>query len=422
MDKGEKRYPVNDIYIPAIEDQHRFLVLVGGGGSGKSVFASQKITHRTTTETPHKFLCLRKVGATIKESVFAELKNTMAEMACLHEFEINKTEHSFTHRTNGNQILCLGLDEPEKIKSIKGITGMWIEEATEFTDTDLDQLDLRIRGEKENYVQFILTFNPISEDHPIKPRFFDHPDADVKIIHSTHLHNHFLADEDRQRLESLKTRNPLFYDVYCLGKWGVLDKTNKFLYSWKEGQEQSGLVINPNLPIWFTFDFNIDPMTVTVAQRIHLSRLVCYNSIQLNDSDIYAMCDRLRAEYARFEWIVTGDASGHNRTGVVRGKSSYWKVIKEQLSLKDHQMKVRGQNLGLIESRVLCNSVNQHTEIILDKEKCAVLISECKYAKVDDTGVLVKDRKKQKNDFLDGLRYLVDANYADFLNKPGKYR
>lgn len=114
------------------------------------------------------------------------------------------------------------------------------------------------------------------------------------------------------------------------------------------------------------------------------------------------MCDRIRADFPGRMLMVTGDASGHNKTGVVRGKTSYWKIIREELRLKDTQMKVRAQNLGLIESRVLCNSANQTVNIFFDEDGCKPLINDCKFAKVDDKGILEKDRKKQKNDFWTG--------------------
>lgn len=420
----EKELLVNDVYIPYIENQSRKLVLYGGAGSGKSNFAAYKICFRTLTEKGHTFLCLRKVADTIKESIFSELKSMLLEMGCYHEFKINETEKTFLHRLTGNRIICKGLDEPEKIKSIKGITGMWVEEATEFTDDDFTQLDLRIRGEKPNYVQYIFSFNPISEDNPAVKKFVLNKDKEPNctVLHTTHEHNHFLSEEDRRVLLELKEKNPLFYDVYCLGIPGVVDKSNKFMFSFDEKKQVvEGLKINPNLPVWLTADFNIDPMTVTVAQRPHVKRLECIKCIQLDNSDIYQMMDRVKADYPNLMFIVTGDASGHNRVGAVRGKTSYWLAIKNELGLKDHQIMVRKQNIGLIDSKVLCNAVNQSVEIVFDKVGCAPLINDCKFAKVDERGELIKDRKKQKNDFLDGLRYLIDANYSDYLKKPKKY-
>jgi phage terminase large subunit len=419
-----QRVRVNDKYLPYLRDKSRHLALYGGGSSGKSVFAAQKVAIRTLTELGHKFLCLRKVGETVKESIFAELKSAINDTGCYNEFEINKTEKTLLHRPSGNQIICKGLDEPEKIKSIKGITGMWVEETTEFSTDELDQLDLRIRGEKPNYVQFLYSFNPISEDNPVVKRFvLDKLPPNTITVHSTFQDNFFLSEEDKQVLLSLKERNPLYYDVYCLGIPGVVDKSGKFLYSFNaKNQVVKDLPLSDLLPIWITFDFNIDPMTVTIAQRPHMKQMNCLKNIQLNDSDIYAMCDRIRSDYPNRHYIVTGDASGHNRTGIVRGKSSYWKVIREELALKDHQIQVRSINLGLIESRVLCNAVNQSVDVFFDEDGCKQLINDCKYAKVDERGVLEKDRNKQKNDFLDGLRYLLDANWADFLNRPKKYK
>lgn len=415
---------INDKYEPLRHNTSRHLALYGGSGSGKSVFAAQKVGIRTIDELGHKFLCLRKVGETIKESIFAELKSALMETGHYDLFDINKTEKTFTYRPNGNQIICKGLDEPEKIKSIKGITGMWVEEATEFSTDELDQLNLRIRGEKPNYVQYLYSFNPISEDNEVVRRFVTSKlPEDTTVIHSTYKDNFFLSEADKKVIEGLKETNPLFYDVYCLGIPGVVDKSGKFLYSFNaKNQVVKDLPYIDNLPLWATFDFNIDPMTVTIAQRVNMKQLNCLKSIQLNDSDIYAMCDRIRSDYSDKHLIVTGDASGHNKTGVVRGKTSYWRVIKEQLQLRDVDMKVRSVNLGLIESRVLCNAVNQSMDVFFDEDGCKQLINDCKYAKVDDKSVLIKDRNKQKNDFLDGFRYLIDANWPDFLVRPKKYR
>ena len=74
---------------------------------------------------------------------------------------------------NGSEIIFIGLDNSEKIKSIAGITSIWIEEATELTLQDFNQLDLRLRGETGLHKEVIFTFNPISDTHWIKKRFYD---------------------------------------------------------------------------------------------------------------------------------------------------------------------------------------------------------------------------------------------------------
>lgn len=64
---------------------------------------------------------------------------------------------------NGSSFLFAGLDDPEKIKSITGLTDAWLEEATEFSVDDFSQIDLRIRHETAKNQMLILSFNPVSK-------------------------------------------------------------------------------------------------------------------------------------------------------------------------------------------------------------------------------------------------------------------
>src|SRR5688500_18084453 len=128
---------INKKYHSLLECQKRYLVLWGGGGSGKSVFAAQKILLRCLTEKEagHRIICIRKVKETIRESVFSLLRDLLLDMEMYDRAVINKTEMSFTFN-NGNQIIMAGVDDPEKLKSIAGITSIWIEEPTELEEKE----------------------------------------------------------------------------------------------------------------------------------------------------------------------------------------------------------------------------------------------------------------------------------------------
>ena len=196
-----KAIAVNKIYQKAIKNTSQILILYGSAASGKSYFAAQKTVLRLLSEQGHRILVIRKVGNTIKDSVFALLKEVISDWGVYSEFEINKTDKTFLHLPTGNEIICKGLDEPEKIKSIQGITSMWIEEATELDFNDFTQLLLRIRGDKPNYVQYLLTFNPISENHWLKTNLVESPHYTKTLIKSTYLDNAYLTDQDKATLE-----------------------------------------------------------------------------------------------------------------------------------------------------------------------------------------------------------------------------
>jgi len=217
----------NEKFYPLYDDKSRYLVLMGGGSSGKSVFASQKIIYRMLTETPHRFLVIRKVKADIRDSCFAELKNTIYSwgMEKLFTIPIGRSSELYLKCLNGNEVIFYGLDDVEKRKSIQGITGMWIEEASELTADDFRQLDIRMRGKTKHYKQMILTFNPVSVTHWLKKEFFDQKKPNATTSRTTYKDNRFLPDEDKEVLEGFRDTDEYYYQVYCLGQWGVLGKT-----------------------------------------------------------------------------------------------------------------------------------------------------------------------------------------------------
>lgn len=213
-----------DKFYPLFMDRNRYLVLMGGGGSGKSVFTAQKIILRMLTEKKHRILVLRKVAKTLRESVYAELKKIILGWGLGQLFKIHKGE-LLIECSNGNQILFAGLDDVEKLKSISGVTSIWIEEASEITPEDFRQLDIRLRGQTLNYKQMMITFNPVDINHWLKKEFFDANKENATVIHSTYKDNKFLDNDAVRVLEAFKETDPYFYQVYALGEWGVLGKT-----------------------------------------------------------------------------------------------------------------------------------------------------------------------------------------------------
>lgn len=214
----------NETFMPLFADQHRYLVLKGGGGSGKSIFAGRKVLERVTSEPGHRWLVCRKVARTLRESCFKQLVSQVTEYYPDSGYRINKSDMVISF-ANGSEILFAGLDDVEKLKSIFNITGIWIEEASELLEGDFNQLDIRLRGRTKYYKQIILTFNPISIMHWLKKRFFDRKDSRVRVHESTYRDNRFLDEEAIKTLESFRETDEYYYTVYCLGMWGVTGKS-----------------------------------------------------------------------------------------------------------------------------------------------------------------------------------------------------
>lgn len=214
----------NEAFLPLFFDESRYLVLCGGGGSGKSIFAGRKVLERVTTEKGHRWLVCRKVARTLRDSCFAQLRGQLGEHYPKAGAKVNVSDMRITF-PNGSEILFAGLDDVEKLKSIYDITGIWVEEASEITEGDFNQLDIRLRTDFPYYLQMILSFNPISITHWLKKRFFDKTDERARTHRSTYKDNRFLTEEAVRTLEAFKDADPYYYQVYCLGEWGVTGKT-----------------------------------------------------------------------------------------------------------------------------------------------------------------------------------------------------
>jgi len=207
----------NSAYIPSLKANERYVHFYGGAGSGKSIFAAQKELIKSFTPG-ERILCIRKVQKTMKNSVFAVLKDMAAQWGLSDMFIFNKSDLSIKNTKSDTEFILSGLDDPEKIKSIQGITRIWVEEATELTQEDFQQLDLRLRG-RDN-LQFTFSYNPINEQHWIKKVFHDVKRDDTYILKTTYKDNRFIDKQYKAVLDNMAAVDENYHKIYALGNWG----------------------------------------------------------------------------------------------------------------------------------------------------------------------------------------------------------
>lgn len=215
----------NDAYLPYLAKyKKRYEVYYGGAGSGKSVFIAQKLIVKAC-KSERKVLVIRKVGTTLKDSVFQLIIDILKKWQLYEHCKINLTTYTI-NLPNGSMFLFKGLDDSEKIKSITDITDIWCEECTELTEDDYTQLDLRLRALAGD-LQLICSFNPVSKANWVYKKWFDPKtivDEDTTIIlKTTYKDNRFLPVEYIKALEEKATSNPLYYKIYALGEFAVAE-------------------------------------------------------------------------------------------------------------------------------------------------------------------------------------------------------
>lgn len=189
-----------------------------------------KIIYRMMQYPLANTLVIRRVFNTHKDSTFAQLKWAVNNLGVRHLWKFSLSPLEATYIPTGQKILFRGTDDPMSITSItveKGyICFCWFEEFFQITDEDsFNKIDMSIRGELPEgyYKQIIMTFNPWSEKHWIKKRFYDNPDENTLALTTTYKTNEWLGSDDIALFESMRVRNPRRYAIEGLGEWGIAE-------------------------------------------------------------------------------------------------------------------------------------------------------------------------------------------------------
>ena len=281
------KVPVNPCFQQVNHSRCRYLVLKGSAGSGKSVDTAQHYIIRLMSEPGRNLVALRKSDITNRDSTFAELTGAVYRLLggrAEKYWQINKSPLQLTCLLNGNRIIFRGMNDDkqrEKLKSItfqRGkLTDVWLEEATEFSQADLEIIDDRLRGglPEGQFYQIRMTFNPVNRNHWIKRVFFDLADPNVLTHHSTYLDNRFIDAAYRARMERRRAVDPEGYRIYGLGEWG----------------EAGGLILSNYIAEEFDasperFDYMVN------AQDFGYNHANCIGEVGFKDGELY-LCREL---------------------------------------------------------------------------------------------------------------------------------
>jgi phage terminase large subunit len=244
----------------------RYIIMKGSAGSGKSVDTATNYILRLMKDKGRNLLCVRKSDITNRDSTFAELTGAIYRMfgnKAEAYWRIKYSPMMIECKSNGNQIIFRGVNDEkqrEKLKSItfqKGkLTDVWIEEATEITQSDFEIIDDRLRGELPPgyFYQIRCTFNPVNKNHWLKKVFFDIPDPNVLTHHSTYLNNRFIDEAYKARMERRKIVDPEGYQIYGLGEWGEIG--GLILQNWEVCEVSQNLNDYDDVAIGQDFGFN----------------------------------------------------------------------------------------------------------------------------------------------------------------------
>ncbi len=207
----------------------RYRILKGGKASKKSATTALNFILRLMELPDSNLLVVRQIMNTHRDSTFAQLQWAQERLGVSALWKNTLSPLEMVYKPTGQKIIFRGFDDVLKLASTTVSKGylnfVWIEEGFEIArEEDFDKLDLSVpRGTvpPHLYKQTTVTFNPWSETHWLKKRFFDSPNPDCDTFSTNYLVNEFLDETDRNIFARMKKTNLRKYRVAGLGEWGI---------------------------------------------------------------------------------------------------------------------------------------------------------------------------------------------------------
>lgn len=399
----------NKIFENFNKTKCRYRLAKGSAGSGKSVNIAQDFISKLSNPKYKgaNLLVLRKTDETNRNTTFAELQgaiNRLFGSLTNKYWKITTNPLMIENLYTGSQIIFRGMNDEkqrEKVKSITfkngKLTWIWLEEATEFEESDIDILDDRLRGLLPNpnlYYQMTFSFNPVSASHWIKTKYFDYKDDDIFTHHSTYLTNRFIDEAYHRRMMRRKEQDPEGYIVYGLGEWGELG--GLILTNYKIHDFETSIDYFDRMFIGQDFGYNHANAILTIGYKD--DEIYICNEIYVFEKDTNEIIDlaegkldkslRMWCDSAEPDRIQMWKKSGYRAYPVVKEKGANGKTsVQAQIDyLKQHKIHIHPSCINTIKE-----------------------IQAWKWEKDKQTGKYIDEPVCVEDDAMAALRYSIET-------------
>lgn len=374
---------------------HTYYWLEGGRGSTKSSDISIEIPQILIKNPDCHAVVLRKVGNTIKNSVYPQMQWGIDALGLTDKFRFKTSPHEITYKKTGQKILFFGVDDPQKIKSIKlpfGYVGIcWIEELDQFSGMEeIRNLNQSLLRGGPVFWEFCSFNPPKSQNNWVnEEKLFD--DSDRLVHHSTYLGvpREWLGERFFEDAEKLKAKNEMAYRHEYLGE---VTGTGGAVFENVEDMAMSNEFVGNFDRLYYGLDFGfaVDP----------LAYVAMYYDAKHEDLYIF---DEIYQQK-----LTNSQAAGRiaQRTGdrLIIADSAEPKSIKE---MKDYGLHITGARKGPDSVEHGIKWLQDRAHIYIDKRRCPNTFREFisyEYER-NREGQFISAYPDKNNHAIDAVRY-----------------
>lgn len=384
-----------DLHQDIKRHAHTYYWLEGGRGSTKSSDVSVEIPQLIIKNPECHAVVLRKIGNTIKNRVYPQMQWGIDALGLTDKFRFKTSPHEITYKKTGQKILFFGVDDPQKIKSIKlpfGYVGIcWIEELDQFSGMEeIRNLNQSLLRGGPIFWEFCSFNPPKSQNNWVnEEKLFDDPDR--LVHHSTYLGvpREWLGDRFFEDAEKLKARNETAYRHEYLGE---VTGTGGAVFENVEDMAMSDELVGNFDRLYYGLDFGfaVDPLAY-VAMYYDAKR-----------EDLYIFDEIYQQK------LTNSQAAGRiaQRTGdrLIIADSAEPKSIKE---MKDYGLHITGARKGPDSVEHGIKWLQDRAHIYIDKRRCPNAFREFisyEYER-NREGQFISAYPDKNNHAIDAVRY-----------------
>ena len=233
--KKRKQLKISDLLTPKFyplysawkSNKYTRLVCKGGRGSAKSTNIAL-ILVVDLMQYPVNTICFRKVGENLRKSVYEQIKWTIKFLGVEEYFEYKLSPLEIIYKERGNKFIFMGVDDPQKSKSIKEaqfpIARYWFEELAEFKNEDEVETVLNsiFRGKLEKGLTYkgFFSYNPPKMKHNWVNKKYNYSfiENNIFVHHSVYLDNPHISEEFIKEAEAVKAKDETKYKLVYMGE------------------------------------------------------------------------------------------------------------------------------------------------------------------------------------------------------------
>lgn len=327
---------------------------------------------------------------------------------------------------NGSKIFFYGenIDRDPELNSMLGLecNGVGLEQVEEIDIKTFEMIQTRIGSWYIDPMPKPLILTTLNPTQKWAKKVFYDPYRKMTIQPPYHFiealpnDNPFVTTDQWEAWGRMADR---YQSQYIKGDWTDFSDNNLWAFAFLYSKHVAQADITPNQEnyLYLSFDFNKNPITCAVIQ--HSNGVInVIEQLKLANSDIYQLCNVIKAKYPNYVYVITGDATGQNQSALVKDNLTYYKIIKKELGLLDTQFKLPTVNPRLEDNQVLVNSLLTNYSIQISPEKAKALIYDLQNCSLRADGSLLKgdrDDSAQQWDSLDCFRYYCNTFHKNFI-------